>query len=140
MKKILKISEILGVLSIFVLSLGCTKKVEMVRANTPEEAINLFNTYNLENNVEEMVKLYSDEYIDYIGYDANQIIKVMKKNRKDLNIKSSTVKSIEDVNENLKKAVVTISAVVDNEDTTEDYVYALIKEDGGWCSFTGWYY
>ena len=46
MKKILKISEILGVLSIFVfLSLGCTKKVEMVRANTPEEAINLFNTY-----------------------------------------------------------------------------------------------
>lgn len=133
MKKILKISEILGVLSIFVfLSLGCTKKVEMVRANTPEEAINLFNTYNLENNVEEMVKLYSDEYIDYIGYDASQIIKIMKSNRKDLNIKSSTVKSIEDVNENLKKAVVTISAVVDNEDTTEDYVYALIKEDGGW--------
>lgn len=133
MKKILKISEILGVLSIFVfLSLGCTKKVEMVRANTPEEAINLFNKYNLENNVEEMVKLYSNEYIDYIGYDASQIIKIMKSNRKDLNIKSSTVKSIEDVNENLKKAVVTISAVVDNEDTTEDYVYALIKEDGGW--------
>ena len=42
-----------------------------------------------------MVKLYSNEYIDYIGYDANQIIKVMKKNRKDLNIKSSTVKSDE---------------------------------------------
>ena len=32
----------------------------MVRANTAEEAINLFNTYNLENNVEEMVKLYSN--------------------------------------------------------------------------------
>ena len=79
-----------------------------------------------------MVKLYSNEYIDYVGYDASQIIKIMKSNRKDLNIKSSTVKSIEDVNENLKKAVVTISAVVDNEDTTEDYVYALIKEDGGW--------
>lgn len=133
MKKILKISGVLSILWIFVfLSFGCTKKVEMVRPNTAEEAINLFNKYNLENNVEEMVKLYSNEYIDYIGYDASQIIKIMKKNRKDLNIKSSTVKSIEDVNENLKKAVVTISAVVDNEDTTEDYVYALIKEDGGW--------
>ena len=134
MKKILKISSILGILSIFVfLSFGCMKKVEMVRANTAKEAINLFNTYNLENNVEEMVKLYSNEYIDYIGYDANQIIKVMKKNRKDLNIKSSTVKSIEDVNENLKKAVVTISAVIDNEETTEDYIYAVIKEDDGWA-------
>lgn len=133
MKKILKISGILGILSIFVfLSFGCMKKVEMVRTNTPEEVINLFNTYNLENNVEEMVKLYSNEYIDYIGYDANQIIKVMKKNRKDLNIKSSTVKSIEDVNENLKKAVLTISGVIDDEETTEDYVYALIKEDSGW--------
>ncbi|WP_294385837.1 hypothetical protein [uncultured Clostridium sp.] len=133
MKKTLKISGILSILSVFVfLSFGCTKKVEMVRANTAEEAINLFNTYNLENNIEEMVKLYSNEYIDYIGYDVNQIIKVMKKNRKELNIKSSIVKSIEDVNENLKKAVVTISAVVDEEETIEDYVYALIKEDDGW--------
>lgn len=133
MKKILKISGMLGILSIFVfLSFGCRNKVEMVRANTPEEAINSFNRYNLENNVDEMVRLYSNEYIDYIGYDASQIIKVMKKNRKDLNIKSSTVKSIEDVNENLKKAVVTISAMVDDKETTEDYVYALIKEDKGW--------
>lgn len=134
MKKILKISGMLGILLIFVfLSFGCTKNVEMVRANTPEEAINLFNTYNSENNVEEMVKLYSNEYIDYIGYDANQIMKVMKKNRKDLNIKYSTVKGIEDINENLKKAVVTISAMVDDEEVTEDYVYAVIKEDNGWA-------
>ena len=134
MKKILKMSRVLGVLLLFVfLSLGCTKNVEMFRSNTAEEAINLFNTYNLENNVEEMVKLYSNEYIDYIGYDASQIIKVMKKNRKDLNIKSSTVKSIEDINENLKKAVVTISAVIDDKETTEDYVYAIIKEDNGWA-------
>ena len=133
MKKILKISGVLSILWIFVfLSFGCTKKVEMVRPNTAEETINLFNKYNLENNVEEMVKLYSNEYIDYIGYDASQIIKIMKSNRKDLNIKTSTVKSIEDVNENLKKAVVNINAVINGEETNEDYVYALIKEEDGW--------
>lgn len=134
MKKILKLSGIVGILSIFVLlCFGCSKKVEMVRGNTAEETMDLFNKYNLENNIEEMVKLYSNEYIDYVGYDANQIIKVMKKNRSNLNITSSTTKSIEDVNENLKKAVVTISAVLDDKDTREDYVYALIKEDNGWA-------
>ncbi|WP_297992129.1 hypothetical protein [uncultured Clostridium sp.] len=133
MKKVLKIYGILSILSIFVfLSLGCSKKVEMIRGNTAEEAINLFNTYNLENNVENMVKLYSDEYVKYVGYDLNQIIKVMKKNRKNLNITSSNIKSIEEINENLKKVVITISAVVNNENTTGDYVYAIIKEDGGW--------
>ena len=46
MKKILKISGMLGILSIFIfLSFGCRNKVEMVRANTPEEAINSFNRY-----------------------------------------------------------------------------------------------
>ena len=134
MKKLLKTSGILGILTVFVLiCFGCSKSVEMVRPATAEEAMDLFNKYNLENNVEEMVKLYSNEYINYLGYDANQIIKVMKKNRKELNIKSSTTKSIEDINENLKKAVVTISAVVDGNDTTEDYVYAIIKEDNGWA-------
>ena len=80
MKKLLKTSGILGILTIFVLiCFGCSKNVEMVRPATAEEAMDLFNKYNLENNVEEMVKLYSNEYIDYLGYDANQIIKVMKK-------------------------------------------------------------
>lgn len=133
MKKILRIYGVLGILSIFIfLSLGCRKKVEMIRANTAEEAINLFNTYNLANNVEDMVKLYSNEYIDYVGYDLNQITKVMKKNRKNLNITSSNIKSIEKVNENLKKAVITISSVVNNESDTEDYIYAIIKEESGW--------
>ena len=69
---------------------GCDKKVEMVRANSAEEVLNLFNTYNSENNVEEMVKLYSNAYINYIGYDANQIIKNIKANRKDVIINLST--------------------------------------------------
>ena len=37
MKKVLKIYGILSILSIFVfLSLGCSKKVEMIRGNTAE--------------------------------------------------------------------------------------------------------
>ena len=56
---------------VFTMLTGCDKKVEMVRANSAEEVLNLFNTYNSENNVEEMVKLYSNAYINYIGYDSN---------------------------------------------------------------------
>ena len=33
-----------------------------------------------------LIDVDGNEYIDYIGYDANQIIKVMKKNRKNLNL------------------------------------------------------
>ena len=133
MKKLLKISKILGILSIVLLMfIGCSKKIEMVRCNTPEETIELFNKYNVENNVEEMVRLYSNVYIDYIGYDVNQITKVIKTNRKDANIKSSTTKSMEDIDENTKKAVGTITSVIDDKESTEDYVYALIKEDNGW--------
>lgn len=134
MKKIFKISKILGILSITLLMfVGCSKEVEMVRGGTAEETVELFNKYNVENNVEEMVKLYSDVYVDYIGYDVNQIVKVIKSNRKDANITASTTKSIEDIDENTKKAVITIAAVINNEDTTEDYVYALVKEDDGWA-------
>lgn len=117
---------------VFTMLTGCDKKVEMVRANSAEEVLNLFNTYNSENNVEEMVKLYSNSYINYIGYDANQIIKNIKANRKDVTINSSTTKSIEDINDNLKKAIVNISAVINGEETNEDYEYALIKEENGW--------
>lgn len=134
MKKIVKISKILGILSIALLMfVGCSKEVEMVRGGSAEDVIELFNKYNVENNVEEMVKLYSDVYIDYIGYDASQIIKVIKSNRKDANITASTTKSIEEIDENTKKAVITIAAKINNEDTTEDYVYALVKEDDGWA-------
>ena len=110
----------------------------MVRANSAEEVLNLFNTYNSENNVEEMVKLYSNAYINYIGYDANQIIKNIKANRKDVIINLSTTKSIEDINDNLKKAIVNISAVINGEETNEDYEYALIKEENGMVNITRW--
>lgn len=133
MKKLLKMFKILSAMLIILLMfIGCSKKVEMVRCNTPEETIELFNKYNVENNVEEMVRLYSNVYIDYIGYDVNQLTKAINSNRKGVNIKSSTTKSIEDIDEKTKKAVVTITSVIDNEESKEDYVYALIKEDNGW--------
>ena len=121
MKKIKRLLTILCLVSIIsILLIGCGKKVEMVRVSTSEEVLELFNKYNTENNIEEMVKLYSDEYIDYIGYDANKIINMIKNNRKDATINS------------LKKAVVNINAVINGEETNEDYVYALIKEEDGW--------
>ena len=133
MKNFKKLLTLLCLVTIvFTMLTGCDKKVEMVRANSAEEVLNLFNTYNSENNVEEMVKLYSNAYINYIGYDANQIIKNIKANRKDVTINSSTTKSIEDINDNLKKAIVNISAVINGEETNEDYEYALIKEENGW--------
>ena len=133
MKNFKKLLTLLCLVTIvFTMLTGCDKKVEMVRANSAEEVLNLFNTYNSENNVEEMVKLYSNAYINYIGYDANQIIKNIKANRKDVIINSSTTKSIEDINDNLKKAIVNISAVINGEETNEDYEYALIKEENGW--------
>ena len=133
MKKIKRLLTILCLVSIIsILLIGCGKKVEMVRVSTSEEVLELFKKYNTENNIEEMVKLYSDEYIDYIGYDANKIINMIKNNRKDATINSSTTKSIEEINENLKKAVVNINAVINGEETNEDYVYALIKEEDGW--------
>ena len=117
MKKIKRLLTILCLVSIIsILLIGCGKKVEMVRVSTSEEVLELFNKYNTENNIEEMVKLYSDEYIDYIGYDANKIINMIKNNRKDATINSSTTKSIEEINENLKKAVVNINAVIKEED------------------------
>lgn len=133
MKKFKRLLTLLCLVSIIsILITGCSKEVEMVRGNTAEEVLELFNKYNTENNIEEMVKLYSDEYIDYIGYDANQIIKMIKTNRKDATINSSTTKSVEDISENLKKAVVNINAVINGEETNEDYDYALIKGDNGW--------
>lgn len=133
MKKLSKMSKILSVmLVILLIFVGCSKKVDMVRSNTAEEIIELFNKYNVENNVEEMVRLYSNAYIDYIGYDITQLTKAIKSNRKGVNIKSSTTKNIEDIDEKTKKAVVTITSVINDEESTEDYVYALIKEDDGW--------
>ena len=105
MKNFKKLLTLLCLVTIvFTMLTGCDKKVEMVRANSAEEVLNLFNTYNSENNVEEMVKLYSNAYINYI----------------------------EDINDNLKKAIVNISAVINGEETNEDYEYALIKEENGW--------
>lgn len=134
MKKTLKISGIIGILAILALCcFGCSKEIEMVRPSTAEEAINLFNQYNTENNIKEMVKLYSNEYIDYVGYDASKIIKVIEKNRKNLEIKSSVVKNIEDINEKVKKATVTITSIVDDKEISDDYIYAIISEDNGWA-------
>lgn len=116
----------------FAMFTGCDKKVEMIRSDSAEEVLDLFNKYNTENKIEEMVKLYSNAYINYVGYDINQIAKNIKSNRKDVIFKSSITKSIEDINENLKKVTINIVASINGEETNDDYVYALIKDKDGW--------
>ena len=134
MKRKFKLLNILCVVSfIVILFTGCGKKIETIKAPTAQEAIDLFNQYNLESNIEEMVKLYSDVYIESVGYTPKQIIKMIKSNRSKATINSSTIKSMEDIDENTKKAVVTISATVNGEESTDDYIYAIVKEGDGWA-------
>lgn len=132
MKKYSKKIKLLCSIMIVLLFVGCSKEIVRVKAPTAEEALNLFNKYNVENNIEEMVKLYSDVYIDSIGYSTNQIIKIMKNNRKNVTINSATIENLDSVDDNTQKANVSITAVVDGKESTESYIYAVLKEGDGW--------
>lgn len=115
------------------LFVGCSSKpIEPVRLSTPEETVENFNKYNSESNVGEMVKLYSDVYVDSTGYDMGTIQKVLEKSRKSAKVTSSKLIKIEDYNENIKKATIEITSVANDEEKVENYDYALIKDENGW--------
>ena len=117
-----KISALFSIMLVLFL-VGCSKEIVRVKAPTAEEALSLFNKYNVDNNIEEMVKLYSDVYVDAIGYSTNQIIKIMKNNRKDVEINAATIESLEAVDDNTQKANVSITAIVNGEESTESYTF-----------------
>lgn len=123
--------------SLFLMStifIGCTKEIEAVKASSADEAIELFNKYNKEGNIDEMSKLYADVYVDSTGYTLGTINKILKKNRKDVEVVDSSIVNVEDFNENIKKATVSItSKVKDEEQKTADYTYAIINEGNGWA-------
>lgn len=115
------------------LFVGCSmNQVNTVRLSTPEEVVQKFNEYNLSNNSDEMAKLYSDAYVSSTGYNLSTVQKILKQNRKDLKITKSELVKIEDYSDTIKKATVTITGTANDKETTNDYVYALIKEANGW--------
>lgn len=113
---------------------GCsTKDVEPVRTETAEEAINLFNEYNKSNDIENMVSLYSNVYLDSVGYTSGTVVKLLKNNRKDIEITKSETESIEAIDENTEMAVVNMAFKEKDEETAYTYNYALVKEENGWA-------
>lgn len=135
MKNLRKITKILlSVTLIGALFTGCSSSdVKRVKSSTAEEAIELFNKYNEEDNVEEMVKLYSDVYMDAVGYTTGTIVKMLKENRKDVDVTKSEVVSVEDIDENTKKAeILSTTKNKEGEEESYTYVYGILKEEGGW--------
>lgn len=134
MKKIKHIS-LVAVILIFTITVfsGCGKSIDRIKSTTAKEAIELFNKYNKEGNIEEMIKLYSDAYVDYVGYTEDQIYKIIESNRKNIEIRNSEIISVDDVEEGVKKAVIAITSVYDKEEVTEEYTYAILKEGDGWA-------
>lgn len=133
MKKYNKKIKVLCSIMLVLLFVGCSKEIVRVKAPTAEEALNLFNKYNVDNNIEEMVKLYSDVYIDAIGYNTSQIVKIMENNRKEVTINAATIENLDSIDDNTQKANVSITAIVDGKESTESYVYAVLKEGDGWA-------
>lgn len=117
----------------FTLFVGCTSNVESIKTETAKEAMDLFNKYNEEDDIPNMVSLYSDVYLDSTGYSTKQISRGLKSNRKKVDITKSVVESIEDIDENTKLATVEITATIEGKEETGTYNYALIKEEGGWA-------
>ena len=119
---------ILSILLLITTSLfrGCTgKDIDGVKASTPQEAIDKFNQYNTEGNIEEMVKLYSDVYVDSVGYSRKQISKMLKRNSSNIKVVKVESKSMDDISDTIKKATVTITSKEDNKDEViiKDFKY-----------------
>ena len=132
-KKLVKLLSVIGISSVLLMGCGKSKDVEPLRLPTAEEAVEQFNLYNKENNVNEMARLYADCYVDSTGYDLGTIQKILKNSRKEAEIITSELVSMEDFDANIKKATIKITSKVNNEETTENYDYAVIKEEDGWA-------
>ena len=113
---------------------GCiNKEVTPFRAESAEEAINLFNEYNKSNDIENMVSLYSKVYLDSVGYSSGTVVKMLEANRKNAEITKSETESIEVIDENIEKAVVNMAIMEDGKEVPYTYNYAMIKEADGWA-------
>lgn len=129
-----RLVKLLGaIIATFTLFTGCTSNIDNIRAETADEAMNLFNKYNEEGNISNMVSLYSDVYLDSTGYSAKQITKILKGSRDKADVTKSVVESIKDIDENSKLAKVKITATIEGKEQTDTYNYALVKEQGGWA-------
>lgn len=128
-----RLTKFLGIVTgILILFIGCTNQITSIGTNTPEEAIELFNRYNVEDNIEKMISLYSNAYINSTGYSKKQIVRSFKNTRDKVDVTKSEVESIEDIDENLKLAKVKITANIDGKENIDIYTYAIIKEEDGW--------
>ena len=107
---------------------GCTTKdVTPVRAESAEEVINLFNEYNKANDIENMVSLYSDVYLDSVGYSSGTVVKMLEANRKNAQITKSETESIEAIDENIEKAVVNMAIMEDGKEVLLPAIRECIK-------------
>ena len=132
-KRFLKILLVAGLVSLSLVGCGAKAEVEPVRLGTPEELVETFIKDNEEKNVSEMVKLYSDVYVDSTGYDLSTIEKILEKSKKEYEIVNSELVSMEDYSDTIKRATIKITSKANDEETTTDYEYALIKEEDGWA-------
>ncbi|MBM6838811.1 DUF4878 domain-containing protein, partial [Clostridium saudiense] len=132
-KGFFKILLVAGIASSVLVGCGTKANVEPIRLGTPEEVVDTFIKDNQENNVSEMAKLYADVYVDSTGYDLSTIEKILEKSRKEYEIINSELVSMEDYSDTIKKATIKITSKSNDEETSNNYDYALIKEDDGWA-------
>lgn len=132
-KSFFKILLVAGLATSVLVGCGSKAQVEPLRLETPEAVIDTFIKDNQEHNISEMVKLYSDVYVDSTGYDLPTIEKILEKSKKEYEIVNSELVSMEDYSDTIKKATIKITSKANDEETTENYDYAVIKEEDGWA-------
>lgn len=132
-KGFLKILLVAGIASSVLVGCVAKTEVEPLRLGTPEELVDTFIKDNQEDNVSELAKLYADVYVDSTGYDLATIEKILEKSRKETKIISSELVSMEDYSDTIKRATIKITSKANDEETTNNYDYALIKEEEGWA-------
>lgn len=132
-KSFFKILIVTSLASSVLVGCGAKAEVEPLRMETPEEVVNTFIKDNKEQNVSEMVKLYADVYLDSTGYDIETIEKILEKSKKEYEILSSELVSMEDYSDTIKRATIKITSKANDEESTNDYDYAIIKEEEGWA-------
>lgn len=132
-KKIFKILLAVSLTSSILVGCGAKTEVVPVRLETPEEVVDTFIKDLKENNTSEMARLYADVYVDSTGYDLYTIEKILSKSRKESELVDIELTNMEDYNDTIKKATMKITSKANDVETTDDYEYAIIKEEDGWA-------